>query len=1100
MRLCLDYRAVNAKSLPENYTIRTPEDCLAEVGQGGGRHFIALDLSSGFYQMELAPQSRHVTAFTVPGMGQLQWTRGAMGLKGCPGSFARLMDMALRDIPNAITYIDDVLIFGSSPEAALHTLDAVLHKLKQHHLKVNLKKSSFLAPTTEYLGHSLSAQGIQPGKDKTKAILEAQPPHTIKQLKSFLGMVNYFRNFIPHFARMATKLYALTRADSPWRQGPLPPEAAATFQKVKAAIARAVPRSFPFPDGKFHLYVDGASGDSKEEGGLGAHLMQEGPDGKKHSIGFHSRQLKKHEKNYSAFLLELQAAVEGIDFFYQYLRGRTFVLYTDHAPLTKLSTTHTKTLHRLHALLNEHSFEMRHIPGKLNPVADFLSRSHGAATANQLSAVNTEAEQLQRLQAQDPVIHPIGRALARGQPLPLPKNLERYRDRISLAGNVVVVTLPARPGRLNDERPRALVPHVLRASLIQEAHNSALAGHQGIFKTAERIRESFWWPGMETEVAEHVRNCTTCQATSNKDKPPPHPADQYPQTRAPNQRVHLDLFGPIKDKEGRPKYILGMTDAFTKILRLAAIENKHATTVAWAIWKEWMAIYGIPRVIVTDQGTEFCNNLQRQIWEVLQIKHNTTTPYWPVCNQMQERQNKELAHYIRTILHASQKSTLDWEYYLPALMLSINTAVNRATKQAPFFTMFGYDARLPMWSDMDILQQKDYQLPPDEKDLFFGWQDTRRAARKLAHDADNKFRDDLQQSQVPSSPPTAFRAGDPVWVERLVPQDTNKKFGAKWDPAIIMERTGTHTYKVRRLSGHRKKILVMNAAHLKPRTEEQEEEEEREDMGQSDDENNEEETEEESEEEEAEDEKSSSRRSTRAKKPAVRFTPSEKIDAVRVKIGGKWLSVPTAIATKKQWSWKEMEQLLEKMSKDPTPDCQIVFPYRLPPPGGPPPPPAPPPPPPPGGGGAAAPPSPPPPPPHIGPPQGLPSLPPCTVHGDMTGRAAPLHPRPLPPHGRRPHRPPLPPQAHLPQTRPASRPACHRGTLPPASQWSGWRPKWSSREGDNVALLPPPSPYQNFSPLHRLNRQDHQRHLPRQESSFPHSFPCPSIQPTCRDS
>ena len=521
MRLCLDYRAVNAKSLPENYTIRTPEDCLAEVGQAGGRFFIALDLSSGFYQMELDPKSRPITAFSVPGMGQLQWTRGAMGLKGCPGSFARLMDMALRGVKNAITYIDDVLIFGKTEQHAIETLGEVLGRLAKHHLKVNLSKSTFLLPSTEYLGHTLTASGIHPGKDKTEAILSAQPPVSIKQLKSFLGCVNYFRHYIPHFAHKASKLYALTRGDSPWRGGTLPPESLRTFQVVKEAIAKAVPRSFPYATGKFHLFVDGAMGDSKEEGGLGAHLMQEGPKGDLHSIGFASRQLKKHEKNYSAFLLELAAAVEGIDYFHQYLKGRSFTLYTDHAPLTKLSTVHTKTLHRLHALLNEHSFDMKHIPGKQNPVADFLSRSHGPT---QVDAVNTTPHRIAVLQAKDEILGPVLAALERGAApadLPLPGNLRKYRERLRLQQGVLVIQLPSRPGFPEDDKPRALVPHTLRNSLLQEAHNSALGGHQGIFRTATPFTLTSPHPPSSPTARATQSGCSAlCQGTQTGSLPP----------------------------------------------------------------------------------------------------------------------------------------------------------------------------------------------------------------------------------------------------------------------------------------------------------------------------------------------------------------------------------------------------------------------------------------------------------------------------------------------------------------------------------------------------------------------------------------------------
>jgi hypothetical protein len=262
-RLCLDYRGVNELSLPENYTIRTPDDCMAEVGQAGAKHFIALDLSSGFYQMELEKESRPITAFTVPTYGQLQWTRGAMGLKGCPGSFARLMDMALKGVKNVITYIDDVLIYGKTREETLEVLDLVLKRLEKHNLKINTSKSNFFQVETAYLGHVLSVNSISPGKDKATAIRNAKPPVSVKQLKSFLGMVNYFRSYVRHFAQKAGKLYKLTRQSSPWKGGPLPSEALATFELLKKAVANTTPRSFPFRDGRYHLYVDGATGDVK---------------------------------------------------------------------------------------------------------------------------------------------------------------------------------------------------------------------------------------------------------------------------------------------------------------------------------------------------------------------------------------------------------------------------------------------------------------------------------------------------------------------------------------------------------------------------------------------------------------------------------------------------------------------------------------------------------------------------------------------------------------------------------------------------------------------------------------------------------------------
>jgi hypothetical protein len=815
-RLCLDYRDLNSRSLPENYSIRTPEDCMAEIGQNGGRYFIALDLTSGFYQMELDKTSRPATAFTVPPYGQLQWTRSAMGLKGCPGSFARLMDITLKGIPNVLIYIDDILIYGKSHREAICILDKVLHRLANHNLKVNIGKSTFFAHKTEYLGHTLSSKGITPGVSKTDAILQAKPPTTVKGLKSFLGMMNYFRSFVKDFAQQAGVLYNLTKVDSQWKSGQLPPHAIRIFNNLKSAIAKVVPRSFPFPNGKYHLFTDGSLGDDKLEGGLGGHLMQEGPDGKLHTIAFASRALRQHERNYSAFLLELQAAVQMIDHFDHYLRGRAFVLHTDHAPMTALSKVHSKTLHRLHSLLNDYSFEIRHVPGKKNPVADFLSRSQGPTAVQSIAAISN-SQCLRQAQEEDALMGPIIKAMEEGRPPSWPPGWQRYARFFIMHQGYLCVRLPRRQGFIEDNCLRAVAPLGLRTALLREAHNSALGGHQGIFRTAERIRLAFWWPSMLDDIKAHVNKCHICQATSNKAAPYVPQHQELPQCTKPNQRIHVDLFGPIKGRDGTSKYILGITDAFTKIIRLVAIPKKEAKTVAMAIWTDWMCIYGIPMLVFSDQGAEFTSQLQGAIFDILKVKHNTTTPYWPKCNMMIERQNKELAKYLRAILFAANKASTDWEPYLPALMLSLNTAVNRATKQAPFLTMFGYDAQLPLWEDADILKTEHYQLPPQDKDCFYQWQDSRKIARQVAHDNEKMFRAQYPQQSSDNRTPQTFCQHQKVYIRIQPIMATNKKLAPKWEEGVIMERLGTTTYKVKRTNAKRKKIVITNAFHLKPR-------------------------------------------------------------------------------------------------------------------------------------------------------------------------------------------------------------------------------------------------------------------------------------------
>ena len=575
--------------------------------------------------------------------------------------------------------------------------------------------------------------------------------------------------------------------------------------------------------------MDGSLGDANEEGGLGAHLLQEDENGSLCTIAFASRALKKHEKNYSSFLLELQAAVYAIDYFSHYLTGRVFYLYTDHAPLTKLSTQHKKTLHRLHALLNEHFFECRYVPGKKNAVADFLSRSHGPAQSTeeeQIIAACAGDDHQNRLayeQQNDPILGPLYHALWNKSPIPptAPPNLVRHLDKLKFKGKILTITLPPRVGVPNDARPRAIVPVATRQHLIREAHNSHLGGHQGILTTAERIRQQFWWPALEHDVAKHVRSCQICQETSNKDAPPSMPHDTFPAEKGPNHRIHVDLFGPFKTKEGESKYVLGMTDAFTKILRIKALNSKTASVVALAIWTDWIAIYGVPKVIVSDNGAEFVNQLQAAIFKILQVNHKTTTPYHPVCNQMQEHQHRGMAHYLRTALRGANETTLDWEYYLPALMLSHNTAVNKQIKMSPFYAMFGYDARLPLWPDLsDVLDTEEFRLPPAEKDVLYGWLEARKRAREAAHGNEQHARDLLPENTLPK---ISFKAGDKAWIRIHATNEKNKKFAPKWERAYVMERNSHTTYKVKRIDAKSGKIKVVNVQHMKQRIEPEEE-------------------------------------------------------------------------------------------------------------------------------------------------------------------------------------------------------------------------------------------------------------------------------------
>ncbi|XP_069802715.1 uncharacterized protein [Dendropsophus ebraccatus] len=376
IRFCVDYRKINTITHKDAYPLPRIEESIAALGSAA--YFSTLDLTSGYWQVPMAPEDREKTAFTTP-MGLFEFTSMPFGLCNAPATFQRLMERCLGHLnfQSVLLYLDDVIVYSRTYEDHVHHLAEVFQVLIDHGLKIKPSKCHLLKPQVNYLGHVVSAEGIQPDPEKISAVEHWDTPKTVKEVRSFLGFAGYYRRFIPHFAQVAEPLNELLRGcprESYNRRLPVEwsERQEIAFQTLKRLLTTPPILAYPDYNLPFRLYTDASFQ------GLGAVLSQV-QDGQERVVAYASRSLRgaeKNDNNYSSFKLELLALVWAVtEKFKDYLAATPVTIYTDNNPLAHLNTARLGALEqRWASRLANFQFEIKYRSGKANVNADLLSR------------------------------------------------------------------------------------------------------------------------------------------------------------------------------------------------------------------------------------------------------------------------------------------------------------------------------------------------------------------------------------------------------------------------------------------------------------------------------------------------------------------------------------------------------------------------------------------------------------------------------------------------------------------------------------------------------------------------------------------------------
>ena len=698
-RMCVDYRALNAITVPDVYPLPAIDQLLYNMKDA--KIFTTMDLTSAYNQIAIAPEDRCKTAF-IHRTGLYEYVRMPFGLRNAPSTFQRFMNMIMStgDASMQIyvmVYLDDVVIFsGTVVEHCIH-VDKVLAIISRHGLKLKLSKCEFGRNRIHYLGHVLDATGVHVDPSKVEAVANMPLPKKVVELQSFLGMCGYYRRFINKYSNIAQPLHELLRQDVTWKWEEKHTQAC---QQLKQALVSAPVLAMPDYNKEFIIQTD-ASGV-----GIGAVLCQRHDmNGKlvEKPVAYISRGLKKHERNYSATHLELLAVVWSLKQFRHYVLGKKFLLQTDHIALESIRKTKDLSgrMARWILILQEYEFDVQYRKGHENANADALSRLPvNTRDGGMVRVIRTIAslimDELVQEQQLDSEFGPIYQAVLDREDMEQKHDGGTTQD---VSQYVMIDSVLHHIHMMNNRThtdhivlqvclPKSIVPRIL-----QEMHDAPFSGHFSVAKTYARVLERYYWKGMYEDIKNYCESCVVCSR-----RKVPHRQGNIPMLSpqadrltdyGPMECVAMDIIGPITMANDKTTYILTMVDLHTRTGEACAVRHQRTKQIAESFVVKWVCKYGFPRTIVCDNGPGFASKVMKAATKLLGIKTHYVLPYHPQSNGACERLNATIKNMLSSYTQDNQNM---WSGFLPYIVFAYNTSVHSATGFTPYRLLHGREA------------------------------------------------------------------------------------------------------------------------------------------------------------------------------------------------------------------------------------------------------------------------------------------------------------------------------------------------------------------------------------------------------------------------
>lgn len=719
-RLCIDYRALNKITIKDKFPLPRAEDLFDEVQ--GAKYFTKIDLRWGYHQIKIRPSDVHKTAFRTP-FGSFEWLCMPFGLTNAPSTFQRFVQNVLRDFLGmyACVYIDDILIYSRSAEEHVEHVRNVLNALKTHKLLAKPTKCEWFVPSVEYLGHIISGTGVAVDPAKVSVLAEWPIPQTKTDVRSFLGLANYYRRFIPEFADIAAPLNSLVHDKVP-EHIPWHDEHQHAFNTLKHALTHTpVLRTYD-RDLKCTVVITDAS---SSRSAIGAVLMQDDGNGAR-PIAYFSRKMTATETRYPTREQELLAIKEALKHWKHYLLGISFNIHSDHQSLQYIFSQKDLSgkLLRWCDFLQQFDFgDIRYLPGPQNPVGDALSRPPATPAASvsptegptgtraYLEVMLCEVERsniLYNFELSEPesILH---KSIIEALPtdtifmkifaeLSSPTyntTTSKYRNRYFIRDDLLYFR--------DNTSERVCVPRKVQPVLLKEFHDIPISGHMGVARTYDALRRHYYWPHMHKSVQRYVTSCTTCQQNKATHEATAGLARPLPVPEQPYSVWGLDFISMPPNKEGKNCCVVFVCHKSKLVRTFAATATGDkdnplsAAAVARIYFENIFRYYGLCSAIVSDRDSRFVSAFWQELHKLCGTSLYMSTAFHPQSDGLTERANRTVLTTLRCVLTDVGG---DWVDHLPQIEFAMNNAINASTGMSPFYMCLGYHPRTPMSVDV----------------------------------------------------------------------------------------------------------------------------------------------------------------------------------------------------------------------------------------------------------------------------------------------------------------------------------------------------------------------------------------------------------------